>query len=696
MTVTSQTLALQDVRCAGCVLKIERRLAQLPGVQIARGNASQRRLRLVWDDGLQTLDQLTQSIRDLGYDATQIRAEQRVANEPSLLPRLAVAASGMMNIMAFSLSVWFGAVTDMGPGSMQFMHWLSAGIALPVMLYSGSVFHRPAIRAMRAGHMTMDTPITLAIWITFAGSLFETLRGSAHVYFDAVVALIFFLLIGRVLEQAMRRRSDNAAENLRELLNVTANRIGDDCKVTTMPASALVPGDCVLVQTGERVPADGRLLSAQAEFDESVLTGEIKPRRLLRDETVAAGAVLTLGPAEVIVSHVGDASQIGQLAQLVEDVSGHKGRLQLLSDQFARGYIPLVLVGGAFGFVMWFWAFGASFAEALKIAVSVLIVTCPCAAGLATPAVASRAINLALRDGVIIKTGKALELLGDVDQIYLDKTGTAALPELSPDTELDPKTRVAARRLAVASKHPLAQSLVGGANIAPVRGAVEHAGLGIEGPDGARLGRAEFVGLTGIAPDQTTLFYCDADGGVSQIRFQETARPELDAFLCDAHKLRLKVVLHSGDVPASVARFARRVGIKTWFAAQTPHEKLNRITEQERQGARILMVGDGVNDSAALSGATVSASFAGATDIAQSTADIVLTQPHLGLLPKAIVLARSTRRLVVQNLAFSSIYNIVTVPLALAGMLTPAIAALLMSSSSLIVLANAARLRTLR
>jgi len=169
MTVTTQTLALQGVRCAGCVLKIERRLAQLPGVQIARGNASQRRLRLVWDDALQSLDQLTQSIRDLGYDATQMSVSQLEPPEPSPLPRLAVAALGMMNIMAFSLSVWFGAVTDMGPGTMQFMHWLLAGIALPVMLYSGSVFHRPAIRAMRAGHMTMDTPITLAIWITFAG-----------------------------------------------------------------------------------------------------------------------------------------------------------------------------------------------------------------------------------------------------------------------------------------------------------------------------------------------------------------------------------------------------------------------------------------------------------------------------------------------------------------------------------------------
>jgi Cu2+-exporting ATPase len=693
MSRASETLALQGVRCAGCVLKIERTLTNLPGVELARGNATHKRMRLVWDEGLQSIDSLKQSISDLGYGAHQI-GDNQAPTEPSLLPRLAVAAVGMMNIMAFSVSVWFGQISDMGHGTMQFIHWLSAGVALPVVLYSGAVFHRPALRAMRGGHMNMDTPITLAIWITYAGSLFETWRGSEAVYFDAVVSLIFFLLIGRVLEQSMRRRTDSAADNLRELLNVTANRLTPDGMVETLSASELIEGDRVLVQSGERVPADGRLLSAQAEFDESVLTGETNPRRVTKGAAVAAGAILTIGPAELEVTHIGDASQIGQMAQLVEEAAQHKGEMQILSDQFARGYIPLVLIDGAAGFTMWYFIFGASFAESIQIAVAVLIVTCPCAAGLATPAVTSRAINLALQAGIVVKSGRALEQLGNVDQIYLDKTGTASLPKLIPDTDIDLNVLCQARNLAAASSHPLAQALIG--DTAPqISGSEEYAGQGIEATSGARLGSAQFVGLLNATPKQTTIWYCDPQGAITAIPFHEEPRPDLGSFLDRSRQLGLRVVLHSGDAPAAVSRFATQTGIHDWFAAQKPKDKLGRIKVAQAKGARVLMIGDGVNDSAALSGASVSASFAGATQIAQAAADLILTRPHLSLLPKAIVLARQTRQLIAQNLAFATIYNVVTVPLALAGFLTPAIAALLMSSSSIIVLLNGLRLRRL-
>lgn len=666
----------------------------MPGVELARGNATHKRMRLVWDEGLQSIDSLKQSISDLGYGAHQI-GDDLAPTEPSLLPRLAVAAVGMMNIMAFSVSVWFGQISDMGHGTMQFIHWLSAGVALPVVLYSGAVFHRPALRALRSGHMNMDTPITLAIWITYAGSLFETWRGSEAVYFDAVVSLIFFLLIGRVLEQSMRRRTDSAADNLRELLNVTASRLTPDGVVETLSAPDLIEGDRVLVQSGERVPADGRLMSAQAEFDESVLTGETNPRRVTKGAAVAAGAVLTIGPAELEVTHIGDASQIGQMAQLVEEAAQHKGKMQILSDQFARGYIPLVLIGGAAGFTMWFFIFGASFAQALQIAVAVLIVTCPCAAGLATPAVTSRAINLALQAGIVVKSGHALEQLGDVDQIYLDKTGTASLPKLVPDTDIDPDILSQARNLAAASSHPLAQALIGDTAPQITGGEKEYAGQGIEATSGARLGSAQFVGLLNATPEQTTIWYCDPQGAITAIHFHEEPRPDLDSFLDRSRQLGLRVVLHSGDVPAAVSRFAAQTGIHDWFAAQKPKDKLDRIKVAQAEGARVLMIGDGINDSAALSGAAVSASFAGATQIAQAAADLVLTRPHLSLLPKAIVLARQTRQLIAQNLAFATIYNVVTVPLALAGFLTPAIAALLMSSSSIIVLLNGLRLRRL-
>jgi len=334
------------------------------------------------------------------------------------------------------------------------MHWVSAAIALPVMLYSGVVFHGPALRGLQAGNITMDLPITLAIWLAFAGSLFETLQRSHDVYFDAVVSLIFLLLIGRVLEQAMRRRSDHAAKNLREMLEGKAHRIDTNGQPETIAASALRAGDEIIAYSGEILQADGVLLSRSADLDESALTGEAAPRHALSGEQVVAGAVLLGGPARVCVTHVGEASQMGQMAQMIDDVADHKGRLQLLSDKFAQSYIPLVFFGSLGGFVLWFAVMGAPFAQSLQIAIAVLIVTCPCAAGLATPAVTTRAANIALKKGVVVKSGASLETLGAVDHLFIDKTGTASQPGLNPDDAIEPMLLQAAQRLAAGSQHP--------------------------------------------------------------------------------------------------------------------------------------------------------------------------------------------------------------------------------------------------
>ncbi|MVO16197.1 heavy metal translocating P-type ATPase [Parasedimentitalea huanghaiensis] len=693
MSAATQTFALQGVRCAGCVLKIERSLQALPGVQFARGNATQKRLRLIWDEDEHSLDGLTKSIQDLGYEASVLSGDTKGHQEPSLLPRLAAAAIGMMNIMAFSISVWSGLVTDMAAGTMQFMHWLSAAVALPVVLYSGSAFHTPALRAMRVGRMTMDTPITLAIWITFAASLFETWRGSDHVYYDAVVSLIFFLLIGRVLEQSLRRRSGDAAGNLRTLMEITAHRMEPDNTTVDIPADALRSGDRVLVASGERVPADGVLLSQQVELDESILTGETLPRCAIKGSEIAAGAVLQTGPAEIQVTRVGDAAYIGQMAQLVDDVVAHKGAMQKLSDRFAAGYIPLVLGGGGIGFLLWYFALGASFADALMIAVAVLVVTCPCAAGLATPAVTTRAVNLLMRAGVVVKSGDALETLGAVEHIYLDKTGTASNPTLTVTTGLDVSVLNNARSLAASSQHPLARALMGEHSVAAVTGAVEVQGQGVEAPSGARLGSAEFTGAQTKEQEKPSLWYRAPSGEIEQITFDEAPRADLGVFLAQTSKLSLPVTLLSGDTKLAVKRFAQEQGFSDWLGEQKPKDKLQVVQTLQSGNTTALMVGDGINDSAALGGASVSASFSGATQIAQVAADILLLQPRLCLITDAIVLARQASQLIKQNLWFATVYNVITVPLALCGMLNPLIAALLMSSSSLIVLTNGLRLK---
>lgn len=691
MNQTSLTFALDGVNCAGCVAKIERHISAQRGVVLARGNATVKRMRLVWDPSLQTADTLIEQIRAIGYDALPFQLTDPAPSETSVLPQLGLAAFAMMNIMAISFAVWAGVATDMGPGSMQFLHWISAALATPVVVYSGAVFYAPSLRAMRRGAMTMDTPISLAIAITYIASLFETIRGTEHVYFDAITALVFFLLIGRVIERSLKQRSGNAAENLRNLMQIDAQREAPDGRLETVAAQTLIPGDVVVVGSGERVPADGMLLSDHAQMDESVITGETLPRDVGYGAPVIAGAIVHTGPARLRVSHVGEDAQLGKISQMIADVVANKSAAQQRADQFARGYIPLVLGGGALGFGLWYFVFGAGFADALMIAVAVLVVTCPCAAGLATPAVSARAVNLLMGAGIVVKSGDALERLSDADILVADKTGTLSKP-LPALTNPDTDARLEAAQLAAGSAHPLAKMLCEGLAVQSLPDLQEIPGQGILAPDGARLGSAAFVG-TDVATDSPTLCYRAASGQITRFRFRETAREGLPEMAAALQALEFPLTLLSGDAPASVAAFAKSHGITDFQGGASPQDKLTLMTSRTEAGQRPVMIGDGVNDAPALKAAYVSISFGDATEVAQVAADVVLVKPDLTLVPQAIETARAARVLIAQNLTFSAVYNIVTVPLALAGLLSPLIAAVLMSSSSIAVLANGLRLK---
>lgn len=691
MTTQSLTFALDGVSCAGCVSKIERHLEKRQGVILARGNATARRIRLVWDPATETADTLIDQIRTLGYDALPFHPGDATAQDPSLLPQLGLAGFAMMNIMAISFAVWAGVATDMGPGSMQFLHWISAALATPVVMYAGAVFYAPAIRAIRHGQMTMDTPIAIAILVTYAASVFETVRGTHHVYFDAVTALIFFLLIGRVIERALKRRSGDAAENLRNLMQIDALRELPDGTYDRLAANELTPDDIIIVETGERVPADGVLLSDHAQVDESAITGETLPRDVVNAEAITAGAIVFAGPVRLRVTHVGEDAQIGKIAQMISDAAAHKGPMQRRADQFARSYIPLVLGGGALGFFIWYVVLGASFADALMIAVAVLVVTCPCAAGLATPAVSARAVNVLMASGIVVKSGDALERLSDIDSVVADKTGTLStpLPQLQPS---DDTIRKQAATLAIGSSHPLAKMLCADLHVTPAAGINEIPGRGIVAANGARLGSASFVGADHIA-DHPTLWYRTPEGQLHCFDFEETPRDDLDRLIQDLCAQDLPLTLLSGDSHAAVTAFAQQHGIKQWHAAASPQDKLALLQERLAAGEKPLMFGDGINDAPALQTAYVSVSFASATEVAQVAADIVFAKPDLLLLRRAIATARTARHLIEQNLWFSAAYNVVTVPLALAGLLTPLLAAALMSASSIVVLANGLRLK---
>ena len=680
---------LDGVTCAGCMSKIETALGRQEGVILARGNTALKRIRLVWDPAKQSADSLIEAIGHIGYSAFPYQTSQPAKQEASLLTRLGIAGFSMMNIMAISFAVWIGLVTDMGPGSMQFLHGFSALLATPVVFYSASVFLVPSLRALKAGRMTMDTPISLAIIITYGASCFEFLRGASHVYFDAVVALVFFLLIGRVLERSLKRRSGDAADNLRSLMHMTARRQTPGGEMEDVSAEALSRGDVILVETGERVPADAELLSDSVQVDESVITGETLPRDLIKGQAVAAGAIIYAGPAMMRVTHVGEDAQLGRISQMIEQATSHTGSTQRLADRFARSYIPIVMLGGMIGFTLWYVILGAGFADALMIAVAVLVVTCPCAAGLATPAVSAHAVNRLLAAGIVVKSSDALERLGEVTIVVADKTGTLSSLVLAPASNMSPE----ALRLASSSRHPLARALAEGKMLEPIANALEVPGLGIESPNGARLGSARFVGAESSAEADPAVWFRSSNGTITKHNFCETPHAGVEAFLQGLSELDLPAFLLSGDQTGSVQRFAEKVGFKNWHAMLRPEHKLGHLQSMAAAGEKTLMFGDGINDAPALSAAHASVSFASATEVAQVAADVVLTRPAPELVPVAIRTARHARALIAQNLQFSAVYNAITVPLALAGYLSPALAAILMSSSSIIVLANGLRLK---
>jgi len=695
--LASLSFAIDGMHCGGCAAKIERKLEAIDGVALAQANATTKRLRVIWDPGLAKASDLIEAVRGLGFTAHPFADAndegQTTESEPDLLIPLAVAGFGMMNIMGLSFASWAGLVSDMSVGTQTLMHSLSAAIAMPVSIYAGAVFYKPAWKALRHGRMTMDLPITLAIVTTLIASLHGTITASDHIYFDAAVSLIFFLLIGRVLDQTLRRRSDAASEALRSLTGGPARRIGADGKPESVLAEALSPGDTVLVSPGERIPADGRLLSDLVAIDESLISGETVAKAKRQGDPVIGGSLVIDDAARIEVTATGDDSRLSMIADLTEAAENHRGRGQRLADQFARGYCPVVIAAAALGFFFWWLILDAAPADAMMIAVAVLVVTCPCAAGLATPAVVTRAVNRLMAEGVIVKSGDAMERLAEIDAVMIDKTGTLTDATLRLTGDIDPEKLEAAAAMAANSKHPLANALTEACPAAPMAGVREVRGEGLEAPNGARLGSAGFVGLTDeTTSDGPALWYRAQGEEAVALSFSDQPRPDAAALIEGLDKQDLAISLISGDRERTVADLARRLGIGDWQAAMQPETKLRHIQQQAAAGDRLLMIGDGLNDAPSLAAAHVSMSPSSAIAAAQTAADIILVGDRLTPAITAIKIARQTRRLIRENLVLATIYNVVTLPIAFAGGLTPLIAAILMSSSSVLVMLNAMRI----
>ncbi len=695
-------LVIENLECAGCVPKIERTLERLTGLVEGRVNLTTRRLRLVWHDEAIALTQLLTPVLALGYRLAPFqvgRLEARDAEERRFLMRcLAVAGFAAGNVMLLSVSVWSGLWGDMGAATRDLLHWVSALIAMPAVAYAGRPFFRSAMAAVTAGRLNMDVPISLAVVLAAAMSLFETMRSGPETYFDASVTLLFFLLIGRLLDRMLRGRARSAAENLLALKVDSAMVVLPDGSRERRAASNLIAGDLVLVAAGERLPADGRVVSGRSSLDVSAITGESLPQSVGRDCKVHAGTVNLDGSLTIEVTAAGEQTLLAEVLRLVETAEQGRARYVRLADRAARIYAPAVHLLALATFILGL-AMGLAWQGALLNAIAVLIVTCPCALGLAVPAVQVAAVSRLLRGGVLVKSGDALERLAEVDHVVLDKTGTLTLgrPVLLNAGEVMAGDLQLAAGLAATSRHPLAEALVRAAGPVPLLKAevreVPGAGLVAEHPDGElRLGSAAHVGATDPGDGSESLLWLRRpEGRLVCFRFQDELRPDAVEAIAALKAQGLSLELLSGDRPAVAAEVAGTLGIERWRGNVNPAEKTRRLQELAGAGRRVAMVGDGLNDAPALAAAHASLSPAAASEASQVAADFLFQGERLTPVPDAIALARRSRRLVLQNFTIAISYNLVAVPLGMAGEITPLLAAVFMSCSSLVVTANAMR-----
>lgn len=688
----TSVLAVPGAHCAGCMSKIERGLTAVPGIASARVNLTSRMVTVVHDAAFDDR-RIVEELEKIGFEAK--RRPREVARPFSavkpLLGPLAVASFAGMNIMLLSVSIWSGA----DGSTRNLFHWISALIALPAVAYAGQPFFKSAWGALKHARTNMDVPISIGVIIACCLSLYETLRGGEHAWFDGALMLLAFLLAGRVLDAMMRDRARGAVDALLSQAAQGALVLRPDGAPEWIAAEALQPGMVMRVASGERLAADGTIISGASRFDQSLLTGETAPVPAGQGERVLAGTLNLDAPVDVEVSHTGRDTTLAEIARLMEASTQNRSRYVRLADRAARYYAPAVHTLAASAVIGWLIA-GASLYQALVIGVAVLIITCPCALGLAVPVAQVVASGSLLRAGIMVKDGSAIERLATVDRALLDKTGTLTLGRPQPDSAaldaMAPDEAGVALALASHSRHPISRALAGelmrrGVTPADLVDVVEEPGVGLaamwQGQPVA-LHRPEAASTMGVALAIT-------GRPVRLVPFADRLRDDAVEALAQMEKLGITCSILSGDNADAVAQVARLTGL-SGQAAASPADKQEAINRLQAAGQKVLMAGDGLNDGPALAAADASIAPGNASDVGMQAADFVFVQDGLVAIPRAVRAARFTMRVVKQNFVLAIGYNVLAVPLALAGMVTPLVAAIAMSTSSLIVVANSLRL----
>ena len=697
-------LLVEGVHCGGCVSRIERGLAPLPDVEVARVNLSSKRLSLAWRGPAERGAELAAAVEDLGYrvvpfDPQRLKSGEAAA-ERDLLRAMAVAGFATGNIMLLSVSIWAGEVQGMGAATRELLHWFSALIALPTVLYAGRPFYRSALTALAARRTNMDVPISLAILLATGMSLHEIIRGGPHAYFESAVMLLFFLLVGRFLDRRARGRALSAVERLVTLSATAVTVLDDDGTANPLPPDLVQVGMTVLVPPGERVAVDGVVVDGRSTIDTSLVTGETVPAEVGAGDRVFAGTVNHGAALKVRVTAIGEDTLLGEIVRLMQFAEQRKARYVALADRVARLYAPVVHVLALVTFVGWVTVGGMAWQPALMIAVAVLIITCPCALGLVVPAVQVIASGRLMRAGTLLKSATALERLITVDTVVFDKTGTLTIgrPELVRDGRVDDETLRDAAAMAGASRHPLARAVtraVPGVAVADGVEEVPGAGLRLRTACGreARLGSRAWCDVAeadeAVGPE---LWYAAPGKAPVRLTFRDPLRPDAAAVVGALRARGLAVELLSGDRAPTVRQAADALGIADWRAGCSPTDKCARLEELAGEGRQVLMVGDGLNDAPALAAATVSMSPSTAADVSQTAADAVFLGDRLGAVVEALEVAQQSHRVVRQNFVLAIGYNVIAIPVAMAGFVTPLIAAASMSASSIVVVLNALRL----
>jgi Cu2+-exporting ATPase len=712
---------VEGLHCPSCIREIEGRLKENTKIHNARVNLTTQRLAVQWatdtandmisdNEHLKRSDEIIETLKDIGFNSFRFKnnsAENAEDNElKMLLKSMTVAGFVMMNVMLFSISVWDGGMEGMEKSTRILFHWFSALLVLPAVAYSGRPFFRSAWGALKNRHVNMDVPISLAVLLACAMSVIQTLNEHEHTYYDAAIMLLFFLLIGRYLDRKMRNHARSVAQNLMSYRSDKTTLLKEDGTTEAIASEMLAPNMILRILPGERIPADGILISGTSEIDCSLVTGETMPVKAELDSKLFAGTLNLSGALDIKVTATTGQTLLDEIIKLMETAEQGRAKYVKLADKAAGIYAPLVHSLALLTFLGWFFIGDIGWQMSLITAISVLIITCPCALGLAVPVVQVVASSRLFKAGILVKAGDALERLAEIDTVIFDKTGTLTLgqPELANFDDLSPSQMEIAASLAKKSSHPLCRALIAACHahdiptIATDSPLNETSGMGLcavlNGLE-IRLGNREWCSVSKeVMKDNpySELWLCAEGDEAICFSFRDRLRSDA-AETVDFFKAQgFEIILLSGDRAVVVEEVAAQLGIENAQAACKPQDKISEIEKLKAAGKKTLMVGDGLNDAPALSAAYVSISPSSAADVSQNAADFIFQSAKLESLAKAYQISKRSRSLVFSNFALAAIYNVIAVPFAAAGFLTPLVAALAMSGSSIVVTANALRL----